>query len=121
MALKSEILKQSVTGNEKEKNCFDQIKCDQDLMRLNNELYSERKNSRRINLELSRIKTDLEGANKWTKSSMIVTYLGNNTRNIRTGIGYEQPMIENSLLCIICGNSGHIKKNCLKYRVSAEK
>ena len=51
---------------------------------------------------------------------MVVTHLGNNNRNIRTGIGYEQPMIENSLLCIICGNLGHSNKNCLKYRVSAE-
>ena len=48
----------------KEKISGDQIRRDQDLMRLNNELYSERKNSRRINLELSRIKTDLEGSNK---------------------------------------------------------
>ena len=52
---------------------------------------------------------------------MIVTHLGKNTRNIRTGIGYEQPMIENSLLCIICSNSGHSKENCPKYRVSVEK
>ena len=51
---------------------------------------------------------------------MIVTHLGKNTRNIRTGIGYEQPMIGNSLLCIICVNSGHSKENCLKYRFTAE-
>ena len=63
LALKSEILKQSVTGNEKEKISCDQIRCDKDLMRLNNELSSERKNSRRMNLELSRIKTDLERDN----------------------------------------------------------
>ena len=43
----------------------------------------------RMNLELSRIKIDLGRANKWTKYSMIVTHLGNNTGNIRTGIGYE--------------------------------
>ena len=51
---------------------------------------------------------------------MIVTYLGNNTRNIRTGIGYEQPMIGNFLLCIIGCNSSHSKENCSKYRVTAE-
>ena len=51
---------------------------------------------------------------------MIVTHLGKNTRNIRTGIGYEQPMIGNSLLCIIGGNSVHSKENCPKYRVTAE-
>ena len=45
---------------------------------------------------------------------MIVTHIGNNTPNIRTEIGYEQPMIENSLLCIICSNSGHSKENCPK-------
>ena len=51
---------------------------------------------------------------------MIVTHLGNSTRDIRTLIGYEQPMIENSLSYIIFGNSGRSKKNCPKYRVSAE-
>ena len=51
---------------------------------------------------------------------MIVTHIGNNTRNIRTEIGYEQPMIGNSLLCIICGNSGDSKENYPKYGVSAE-
>ena len=78
------------------------------------------KNSRRMSLELSRIKTGLERANKWTKSSMIVTHLGNNTRNIRTGIGYEQPMIGNFLLCIIGCNTSHSKENCPKCRVTAE-
>ena len=73
-----------------------------------------------MNLELSRIKIDLERANKWTKSSMIITHLGNNTRNIRIEIGYEQPMIGNSLLCITCDNSGHFKENCPKYKISAE-
>ena len=29
-------------------------------------------------------------------------------------------MIGNSLLCIICVNSGHSKENCLKYRFTAE-
>ena len=45
------------------------------------------------------MRSDLERANKWTKSSMIVTHLGNNTRNIKTGIGYEQPINRN--LCFV--------------------
>ena len=44
LALKSEILKQSVTRNGKGKNSGDQIRCDQDLKRLKDEMFSERKN-----------------------------------------------------------------------------
>lgn len=51
---------------------------------------------------------------------MIGTHLFNNTRNIRNGIGYEQPMIENTLLCITFGNSCHSKKNCPKYITTVE-
>ena len=43
-----------------------------------------------------------------------------NTRNIRTEIGNEQPVIGNSLICIICGNLGDSKENCPKYGVSVE-
>ena len=46
------------------KKTSDQIRCDQELMRLNNELSFDRENSRRMNLELSRIKIDQEKANK---------------------------------------------------------
>ena len=52
---------------------------------------------------------------------MIVTHLDINNQTIRTGIGYEQSMIEIPLLWIICGNSGHAKQNCLKYRVNCKK
>ncbi|KAH0747982.1 hypothetical protein KY290_027214 [Solanum tuberosum] len=87
LAHKSEILKQSVTGNGKEKISGDQIRCDQDLKRLKDELFSEREKSRRINLELARTKYELEWANKWTLSSMIVTQLSNRTHNTKAGIG----------------------------------
>ena len=73
-----------------------------------------------MNLHLSMIKIDLERANKWTKSSMIVTHLGNNNRNIKTGIGYEQSRNVNPMFCIICGISGHSKQYCPKYKASAE-
>ncbi|KAG5616277.1 hypothetical protein H5410_016101 [Solanum commersonii] len=73
LALKSEVLKQSFTGNVKEKNGGNQIRSDQDLKRLKDELFSERKKSRRINLDLARTKYELERANKWTQSSVIVT------------------------------------------------
>ncbi|KAG5611414.1 hypothetical protein H5410_022695 [Solanum commersonii] len=72
-ALKSEILKQSVTENGKGNISGDQIRCDKDLKRLKDELFSEKEISRRINLDLTRTKYELERANKWTRSLMIVT------------------------------------------------
>ena len=51
---------------------------------------------------------------------MIVTHLGNNNRNIKTGIGYEQSINVNPMFCIICGISGHSKQYCPKYKASAE-
>ncbi|KAG5587274.1 hypothetical protein H5410_047708 [Solanum commersonii] len=88
LTLKSKILKQNVTENGKEKTSGDQIKCDQDLMRLKNELSSEREKSRRINLDLARTKYELERANKWTQSSMIMTQLCNRTHNTKVGISF---------------------------------
>ena len=73
-----------------------------------------------MNLELTRVRSDLERANKWTRSSMIVTHLGNNNRNIKTGIGYEQPINGNPTFCIVCGNSGHSKQYCPKYKMTTE-
>ena len=80
--------------------------------KLKNTLKLEKENCKRINLELTRVRSDLERANKWTKSSMIVTHLGNNNRNIKTGIGYEQPINGDPMFCIVCGSSGHSKQYC---------
>ena len=51
---------------------------------------------------------------------MVVTHLGNNNRNIKTGIGYEQSINGNPMFCIICGILGHSKQYCPKYKASAE-
>ena len=106
LELRTENLKLKVLGKEKGGELSDQkIKVD----KLKNNLKLEKKKYRRINLELTRMRSDLARANKWTKSSMIVTHLGNNNRNIKTGIGYEQPINGNPMFCIICGISGHSK------------
>ncbi|KAG5620342.1 hypothetical protein H5410_005560 [Solanum commersonii] len=99
---KIEILKLKETG--KEKIC-DKSKDDHEVKRLKNELCFDREKSTKIRLELTRTKYELEQANKWTKSSIIVSHLGNNHRNIKTGIGFDQSRIDNPLLYIICGNS----------------
>ncbi|KAG5616301.1 hypothetical protein H5410_016125 [Solanum commersonii] len=103
-ALKYEILTQSVTGNGKEKISDDQIRCDQDLKRLRDELFSEREKSRRINLDLARTKYELGRANKWTQSSMIVTQLSNRAHNTKAGIGFVKEVPKKtSYLCTHCG------------------
>lgn len=61
----------------------------------------------------------MERSSKWTKSAMIVTHIGNNIRNLRTIVGYDECVIGNPMLCIICSDSSHSKKNCLKYRATA--
>ena len=117
LELRTENLKLKVLGKEKGRELPDQTL---EVDKLKNVLKLEKENSRRINLELTRMRSDLERANKWTKSSMIVTHLGNNNRNIKTGIGYEQSINGNPMFCIICGISGHSKQYCPKYKASAE-
>ena len=106
LELRTENLKLKVLGKEKGSEPPDQTL---EVDKLKNILKLEKENSRRINLELTRMRSDLERENNWTKSSMIVTHLGNNNRNIKTGIGYEQSINENPMFCIICGISGHSK------------
>ena len=117
LELRTENLKLKVLGKEKGSELPDQTL---EVDKLKNILKLEKGNSRRINLELTRMISDLERVNKWTKSSMIVTHLGNNNRNIKTGIGYEQSINGNPMFCIICGISGHSKQYCPKYKASAE-
>ena len=88
--------------------------------KLKKTLKLEKENCKRINLELTRVRSDLERANKWTRSSMIVTHLGNNNRNIKTGIGYEQPINGNPTFCIVSGSSSHSKQYCPEYKTSTE-
>ncbi|KAG5610328.1 hypothetical protein H5410_021609 [Solanum commersonii] len=114
LALKSEILKQSVTENGKGKISGDQMRCDQDPKRLKDELFSEREKSRRINLDLARTKYELERANKWTQSSMIVTQLSNRTHNTKAGIGFVKEVPnKTSYLCTHCGSIGHSRGESL--------
>jgi len=115
LALKSENIKLKILG--KEKVC-DQPKHEHEVNKLKNDLSLEKEKSRRMNLELSRIKTDLERENKWTRSSMIVTHLGNNTRNIKARIGYEKSQNEIPLFCSLCGKTGHSKLNCQRTRTN---
>ncbi|KAG5595167.1 hypothetical protein H5410_036399 [Solanum commersonii] len=107
LSLKTKILKLSVIGKEKDKE-IDQTLRVQDVERLKDELFLETENSRRINLELARIKYYLEQANKWTKFSMIVTHLGTSTRNIKDRICFDsQSMNGNPAFYTLCGNMGH--------------
>jgi len=78
MPNKTEILKLKETG--KEKIC-DKSKDELEIKRLKNELCSEKEKLTKMRLALTRTKYELEQANKWTKSSMIVSHLGNNHRN----------------------------------------
>lgn len=72
----------------KKKLVGDQIRCDRNLIRLKDEHFSEREKSRRINLDLARTKHELESANKWTHSSMIVTQLSSRTHKTKAEIGF---------------------------------
>ena len=66
-----------------------------------------------MNLELARTKYELERANKWTQSSMIVTQLSNRTHSAKTGIGFIKKTLEKtSDLCTHCGNIGHSRGVC---------
>ena len=109
LELRTKNSKLKVLGKEKEGELPDQ-KLEVD--KLKNNLRLEKENCKRINL--TRMRSDLERANKWTRSSMIVTHLGNNNRNIKTGIGYEQSINGNPTFCIVCGSSGHSKQYCPK-------
>lgn len=114
LALKYENIKIKILGREK---ACDQPKNEHKVNKLKNDLILERRKSRKMNHELSRIKSDLERENKWTSSSMIVTHLDTNTRNIMDGMGFEKSQGEIPLVCSLYGNS---KINCPKYKVIKE-
>ncbi|XP_069154593.1 uncharacterized protein [Solanum lycopersicum] len=74
--LRTENLKLKVLGKENGGELsYQKLEVD----KLKDNLKLEKENSRRINLELTRIRSYLERANKWKKSSMILTHLATQT------------------------------------------
>ena len=117
MELRTKNSKLKVLGKEKEGELPDQKL---EVGKLKNNLRLDKEICKRINLDLTRMRSDLEKANKWTRSSMIATHLGNNNRNVKIGIGYEQPINGNPTFCIVSGSSSHSKQYCPEYKTYTE-
>lgn len=72
---------------------------------------NEKEKSRRMIFELCRIKYEIGRANKWTKSSIIVIYIGTNTHSIKAGIIFNsQTMNGTHRVGTLCGSTDYSRK-----------
>lgn len=88
--LKLEILKLPITKKEKEATSESHQRIESELKQRKDELFCQKEKVGKLTQENSKIKLDLEKANRWTKSSTIVNHISSKTQNERVGIGFHK-------------------------------
>ena len=66
----------------------------------------------KLSQEVSKLKLDLERANRWTNSSRIVHKLSERYHSEKVGLGFHKSLDVYQDLYYICGNLGHPTTEC---------
>nr|XP_009615500.1 uncharacterized protein LOC104108221 [Nicotiana tomentosiformis] len=99
------------------------IKLENELNIVKTNLCAELEKNRQLQVELEKVKNDLEKSLKWTWSSDAITVMYFNNGGNRQGIRFQREKVcynphtkyvtvPDNWLCTHCGNNGHFKENC---------
>ncbi|KAF3667636.1 hypothetical protein FXO37_09944 [Capsicum annuum] len=66
----------------------------------------------KLSQEVSKLKLDLQRANKWTNSSRIVHNLNERNHSEKAGLGFHRSLDDSQDLCYTCSNLGHPTTEC---------
>lgn len=90
----------------------EQERIESELNECKNDYSFEKEKVRKLIHEVSKLKMDLERANKWTSSSKIVNKPSERTHNEKSGLGFYKNTNATRDLCYLCGNFGHTTIKC---------
>ena len=90
----------------------DQENAELELVRYKQECHDLTEKMNKLSQEVSKLKLDLERANRWTNSSRIVHKLGERNYSEKAGLGFHKNFDIPQDLCFICGNLGHPITEC---------
>ncbi|KAF3668716.1 putative LRR receptor-like serine/threonine-protein kinase MRH1-like [Capsicum annuum] len=111
--LKSEVLKLTLTENGKKVMSKEQESTKLELVKYKQECSVEIDMVNKISQEVSKLKLDLERANRWTNSLRIVHKLSKRNYSEKAGLGFHKSLDDPKDLCYIYGNLGHPTTECL--------
>jgi len=110
--LKFEILKLTLTENGKKAMSKEQESVELELEEYKQECSNAADMIKKLSQGVSKLKLDLERANRWTNSSRIVHKLSERNHNEETSLGFHKGFDDPKDLCYICGNLGHPTTEC---------
>ncbi|KAF3677888.1 hypothetical protein FXO37_04662 [Capsicum annuum] len=110
--LKSKVLKLTLSEKRKNTKSKEQEKVELELVKYKGECHNATEMMNKLSQEVSKLKLDLERANRWTNSSRIVHKLSETYHSEKTGLGFHKSLDVYPDLCYICENLGHPTTEC---------